>query len=576
MIFVRTSPAFDACANCDQTKKFFALFMVISDRPVLCCNRNNFHCSIDMPDWDVFDLQIPQKTIAYLLPSIQRILLAQNKNNDDSNNEPDVDVGKTTQGVQMVVLAPTRELAQQIHDSTVQLTRYTSSAYNSDGSTISCQVCYGGGTVSRNQDMKEMERNGPPTILIATPGRFLDHLLSSTVHGIPFRSLVQDTMVLVLDEMDRLLDLGFRDVIKSILDRHLTRSDRQTLLFSATTAQQVKLEHYVRPDYALVDCVKQSSGDGGVDDDGSDHDPNAFDTSMIEQSYAVLPPNKQVLGVVKTIQYLMKSHRKILVFFPTISQVSYFSHLLNSGLGVRVLELHSRQDNRNIVSERFRHASKAVMLTSDVSARGVDYPDVGVVLQVGAASNRETYIHRLGRTGRAGKSGRGVLLCLLPAEQEQLQSRDLYGMDIPIDAALQNFLELTRHSAMESDMNVIQKGVRDGLRTALENDAIDAYNAMFNYYAQRLKMLSVKKYSEALVELVNGFAAQSGLSELPLIPSKLAQQYGLERHPNLNVSREWKTGARLFDVGQRKEWEVPQLNELATRRAKIDIGKAQK
>jgi ATP-dependent RNA helicase MSS116 len=127
----------------------------------------------------------------------------------------------------------------------------------------------------------------------------------------------------------------------------------------------------------------------------------------------LLPPDRAVSGVVQLVLRLMdEADHKVLVFFPTTSQVAYYSSLFNKVLGRRVLEIHAKksQGNRSNTSDRFRQAKKGVMFTSDVSARGVDYPDVTHVVQVGMATDRETYIHRLGRTGRAGKKGQGLLV----------------------------------------------------------------------------------------------------------------------------------------------------------------------
>merc|ERR1712127_605149 len=97
--------------------------------------------------------------------------------------------------------------------------------------------------------------------------------------------------------------------------------------------------------------------------------------------------------------------------------VGFFAHLFNEGLNVPVIEIHSKksQSFRNKSSDAFRKAKRAVLFTSDVSARGVDYPDVTHVIQVGLPESRDQYIHRLGRTGRAGKKGEGIVL-LAPFE----------------------------------------------------------------------------------------------------------------------------------------------------------------
>jgi superfamily II DNA/RNA helicase len=130
------------------------------------------------------------KTLAFLLPSLERIL----RNSDRKN-------------IKMLVVSPTRELAHQIYEATLKLT----AKFGKDkaSAAIHCQVCYGG--IPKRQDVAQMER-AMPTILTATPGRLLDHLESSTINNVRFQDCIKDVEILVLDEVDRLLDLGFRQV----------------------------------------------------------------------------------------------------------------------------------------------------------------------------------------------------------------------------------------------------------------------------------------------------------------------------------------------------------------------------
>lgn len=468
------------------------------------------------------------KTLAFILPALERILRNQSQDN---------------RKIQMLIVSPTRELAHQIYVAAKTLT----SRFGKDSSSpaIGCQVCYGG--IPKYQDIKQMERD-MPTILTATPGRLLDLMESSHVSNVPFRDCVKDIQVLVLDEMDRLLDMGFRQDLQTVL-RHLSRPtanrQRQTLLFSATVppgvSQMVQL--FVRPDHAVVDCIQ-------------DDDPSSHTVNTVDQSHVILPHDKLVTGVVQTILHLMKSdsNHKIIVFFPTTSQVAYFSTLFNSGLGRRVLEIHSRiqQSTRMNTSDRFRHAKTAsVLFTSDVSARGVDYPNVTHVLQVGAASDRETYIHRLGRTGRAGKGGQGIVL-LMQSETAYLR-HDLSDIAIPPNDELQNLLAADpsdNSSELDEDMGRLQQMTQAGSK--LEKRAEAVYSSLLGYYANRFKGLNVRNPGDALVEFVNAFAGQAGLKELPLVPARLAKQLGVDRHPALNIRREWDTGGRNFDVGGRQ------------------------
>jgi ATP-dependent RNA helicase MSS116 len=140
---------------------------------------------------------------------------------------------------------------------------------------------------------------------------------------------------------------------------------------------------------------------------------------------------------------------KIVVFFPTARMVSFFAEFLNDGLEFPAIELHSKksQSSRNTSSSSFRQAKNAILFTSDLSARGVDYPDVTHVIQVGLPESREQYIHRLGRTARAGKEGSGLLV-LLPFESSFLS--ELKGLEvIPNDELLSGLSELTETDCPE-------------------------------------------------------------------------------------------------------------------------------
>jgi ATP-dependent RNA helicase MSS116, mitochondrial len=503
------------------------------------------------------------KTLAFLVPSLERILRNQSATATatDTDTDSPSEHEERQKRVKMLIISPTRELAFQLSNTTLLLINKLGSVNNSTGNgsknstsattlSMHCQVMYGG--TPKAIDVQKMQRN-VPTIITSTPGRLLDHLRTTTIHGnTPFVHYVKGIDVLVLDEMDLLLDMGFREDIQSILgffnngqkggSSGKSITQRQTLLFSATLPHGVKdvIRKYLRPNHIVVDCIQDS-------------DPTSHTVSTVDQSHVILPPNKMIAGIVQTVLELMKSNlqHKIIVFFPTTSQVTYFSYVFNIGLGRRVIEIHSgiSQGARTNRSDNFRHSKTAcVLFTSDVSARGVDYPDVTHVVQVGAASNRETYIHRLGRTGRAGKSGKGIIV-LLPNEIDFIR-RDLGDIDIPMNKQIQDKLRMDVNDC--DDLGNCMNRIHD--MTEKSNDmklaAQDVYRSIFGYYAQRFKNMNVTNFQEAIIELVNGFAKQAGLREIPVLPAKVAAQYRLAQHPELNVQHKWEAGSRSFDVGR--------------------------
>jgi len=464
------------------------------------------------------------KTLAFLLPTLERII-QQGHTREDGED-----------GVRILVISPTRELATQIHTTAEGLVK----PYQKVGA--SCQVMFGG--TARGGDLILMDRR-LPTILTATPGRLIDHLESSKLRdrGIHFADAVKNIDVLILDEMDRLLDMGFRDEIQKIVHYLPPKHRRQTLLFSATVPPTVQkqIQRFLAPNYKFIDCIQ-------------DDDPNSHVVNTVEQSYVVLPPTKLVTGVVQLIEKLMQhqssndgngTSKKLMVFFNTTAQVEFYMNLFKKNGGThRVMEIHSKisQNERSKTSQRFRKVSTGILFTSDVSARGVDYPNVTHVVQVGSATNRETYIHRLGRTGRAGKSGTGILV-LNEQEVEPVLRRELTGIQIPANQELQDIInEATTPAWMTRALNYDDEDDDDD--NSMKDRAIYCYQSLIGFYFLHFKNLGIRHHLETVVDMITAFADQAGLKEPPALRVKVAQQYGLLKHPKINVEPRSSGGGR--------------------------------
>jgi len=307
------------------------------------------------------------KTLAFMIPTIEQIINYKKSSNNDNVN--------------VLVISPTRELAQQIATETEKLLTF----HNNSLRKVVTMV---GGT-NKNKDIKELRGKTP--FVVATPGRLLDHLQNSNL-----AQRMSNLDVLIFDEADQLLDMGFRPDIERIL-RLLqpSKNTRQTLLFSATIPEQVNdiANIALRPNWAFVDTVGEESEQ----------------THQHVQQQLMISSQQDIVRNLFSIldRETSSGPYKIIVFFTTARLVGFMSELFNSvssQIGYKVLEIHSRktQKAREKASEAFRKSSNAVMFTSDVTARGMDYPDVTFVLQVGL-TDRSQYIHRLGRTARAGK-----------------------------------------------------------------------------------------------------------------------------------------------------------------------------
>ncbi|KAB1219605.1 DEAD-box ATP-dependent RNA helicase 31 [Morella rubra] len=387
------------------------------------------------------------KTVAFLLPSIEAVV-----------NSPPIGRDQKRPPIFVLVICPTRELANQAAAEANTLLKYHPS--------IGVQVVIGGTRLALEQ--KRMQAN-PCQILVATPGRLKDHIENTP----GFATRLMGVKVLVLDEADHLLDMGFRKDIEKIIAA--VPKQRQTLLFSATVPEEVRQMYLV---------------------------------STLDKHFSLL-------------YVLLKEHiaddveYKVLVFCTTAMVTRLVANLLGE-LNLNVREIHSRkpQSYRTRVSDEFRKSKGLILVTSDVSARGVDYPDVTLVIQVGLPADREQYIHRLGRTGRKGKEGDGILL-LTPWEEFFLST----VKELPI----------TMGTVPSVDPDTKKKVERALSQVEMKNKEA-AYQAWLGYYNSNKK---IGRDKHRLVELANEFSRSMGLDNPPAIPKIVLGKMGLRNIPGL-------------------------------------------
>lgn len=308
------------------------------------------------------------KTIAFLIPAIHKLQTTT--------------TASSRQGtVSILVISPTRELASQIESEAKGLTTFLSN--------ISVQCVYGGTNVKK--DLSTFRSLNYPDILIATPGRLNDHLEN---HGL--NRGCSKLATLIFDEADQLLEMGFRPAITKMLNMLPPKDSRQTTLFSATMPNDVMgiARFALRTKFEYVDCV-------GKDDQGTHQ--------RVPQFVTVYNPNIQFEEIAEVLTEGMREPDfKIIIFFVTARLTGLHAELFDK-MGFPVVEIHSRksQSARTKASKRFRDNKSCILFTSDVSARGMDYPDISMVCQVGLPDTKAQYVHRLGRTARAGKTGIG-------------------------------------------------------------------------------------------------------------------------------------------------------------------------
>ncbi|KAL8830332.1 MAG: hypothetical protein Q9191_001492 [Dirinaria sp. TL-2023a] len=272
-----------------------------------------------------------------------------------------------------LVMAPTRELAYQI-----------SQAFDALGSLISVRTA----VIVGGMDMvpQAIALGKKPHIVVATPGRLLDHL--ENTKGFSLRHL----KYLVMDEADRLLDLDFGPIIDKIL-KVLPRETRHTYLFSATMTS--KVESLQRA--SLRNPIRVSIS------------ANKYHTvSTLLQSYIFIPHKHKD----HYLTYLLSTPfagATCIIFTRTVNETQRLSILLRA-LGFGAIPLHGQlsQSARLGALGKFRARSRDILVATDVAARGLDIPSVDMVLNYDLPPDSKTYIHRVGRTARAGKSGHAI------------------------------------------------------------------------------------------------------------------------------------------------------------------------
>ena len=314
------------------------------------------------------------KTAAFLLPILQRLMRGRNGS------------------LRALVLVPTRELAEQVLHSAEAYGRHCG---------VEAAAVYGG--VAMGPQTGAL-RDGVD-IVVATPGRLLDHMERGHVDS-------GNLEVLVLDEADRMLDMGFAREVNRILDS--LPSKRQTLLFSATISEDVdRLARRAMNDHAAVEIGRRATAADGVQ-----HLLVAVDKSEKRRALARL------------LQEVPDGGRT-LVFTRTKHGADRLAHQLRTD-GNHVAALHGgkTQSSRNQALDRFREGSVPTLIATDVAARGIDVDDILMVVNYDVPTDPEVYIHRVGRTARAGAQGVALTLMspdewLLMADVEKLMGRRL-------------------------------------------------------------------------------------------------------------------------------------------------------
>ncbi|OXC68994.1 hypothetical protein AYX13_02283 [Cryptococcus neoformans] len=435
------------------------------------------------------------KTLAFLVPVVQHLLSA-----------PMPPSALTS----ILILSPTRELAQQINEVAERM----SAALNRKFGTRSIV----GGT-NMDRDIKNL-KSKRADILVATPGRLLDLMENGGI-----KTRFAQLKMIVLDEADRLLDAGFRRELVKIFDYlpapHVV--PRQTLLFSATLPTEVHsiASIALKKDYKFITTL-------------TEEDVNAHE--HVRQEFLVISAEDLIPATMEVMRNEESKNKdfKVIAFLPTARAAALFHGVFSSlPISYPVWEIHSRlsQSKRASTTEAFHQARRGVLFSSDVTARGIDVKGVTAVVQIGLPSSSEQYVHRLGRTARAGAEGHGILM-LGDFESHFLR-----------DKTLQTF---TLHPYPTITPEVMSRS-RDAVNKALESvspeSKAQAYQAWLGYYNSHLKSL---RWSQADLVRHAGDYARVSLRNGPEPPGLLAKtvsKMGLRGVPGLNIVKEVQKSA---------------------------------
>ena len=330
------------------------------------------------------------KTLAFLLPALQYLLHPEAEVRLKADAGPAAEArlkpGATKNGrTRMLVLAPTRELCVQIEDDVQGLIYHT---------PLTSVAIYGG--VPMNPQSRALEAG--VHIVVATPGRLIDHMRTAGVNGVHFNAIE----ILVLDEADRMMDMGFWPDVRRIVAALPPTNRRQTMLFSATMPAEMMAQ------------AREITREAKYLQVGAAGAPAVTITHTVQQ---VSSSGEKVEWLIK---FLRRTGGPVLVFARTkIGAERLARRLQSAGLHAASLHADRTQPQRTAAIEGFRAGRFRVLVATDVAARGIDVDGISHVVNFEVPTDLDAYVHRVGRTGRAEATGTALTL-VAPEERRAL------------------------------------------------------------------------------------------------------------------------------------------------------------
>ena len=468
------------------------------------------------------------KTLAFLIPLLQNII------NVDPKLEKKSGLGRrgSSTDIRAIIVSPTRELAEQIAVEATKVTRNTG---------VIVQTAVGGS--AKALGLRKIKTEGCH-ILVGTPGR-LNDILSDPYSQVRAPNL----SCFVLDEADRLLDQGFAPDIRAIQDLLPNRNevDRQTLLYSATVPREVMqvVRQTMKPNFQFVRTVQEG--------EQQTHEKVPQKLVRVGGFENLMPAvfelcKREIDSIAGNTGGHARPFKAIIYFGATADVMlaaSLFKNLRDPGKSIfhsgplhpaQVIEMHARltQATRTKAAETFRRAESGIMLSSDVTARGMDFPNVTHVIQVGLPPSEEQYVHRIGRTARGDKTGEGWIF-ITPLEAREMRHK-IPNMPLQPDDSLETAkvdmkkdAQLPEHTAktltrIGDAMKMVPRGLKAG--------SYKAALGLFQWYSNK----------QVLVDALNDRAKYGwGMETPPKVASVLARKLRLDRVEGINIGHEERT-----------------------------------
>ncbi len=309
-------------------------------------------------------------------------------------------IDPSSKAIQALVLCPTRELAIQTANVLQKLVKYKPG--------VKIVAIYGGERIEKQL----MALRRYPQIVVATPGRMCDHMQRKSLR-------IDNLKLIVLDEADRMLDMGFRDDLNSILET--VPQQRQTALFSATLSPEIKQIAKTYQTNAAFVKIEQET----------------LTVASVEQFFTEIRGKTKTPALINLLAE--KRFYLSLVFVGTKIMADQLSSSLSSS-GIKAEALHGdlRQRQRDIVMDKFRRGEISVLIATDVAARGIDVTNIDAVVNYDIPQDSDSYVHRIGRTGRADKSGVAYTF-IYPKERQKLRQIifDTKAVILPMEISIE-------------------------------------------------------------------------------------------------------------------------------------------